>query len=52
MRTLVSEISDVECKYMLASQLGFKNIVEAMLDNPMIDAYLKDTVWKKGCNTT
>ncbi|CAL7936629.1 unnamed protein product [Xylocopa violacea] len=52
MKILISELSDVECKYMLASQLGFKNIVEAMLNNPMIGAYLKDTVWKKGYNTT
>ncbi|XP_076620109.1 spatacsin isoform X1 [Colletes latitarsis] len=51
MKTLVSELSDVECKYMLASQLGFKNIIETMLNDPMIGAYLKDTVWKKGYNT-
>lgn len=50
MRTLVSEVSNVECKYMLASQLGFKNIVEEMLSNPIIGSYLKDTVWKKGYN--
>lgn len=52
MKILISELSDVECKYVLASQLGFKNIVEAMLNNPMIGAYLKDTVWKKGYNAT
>lgn len=52
MKLLISELSDVECKYMLASQLGFKNIVETMLNNPMIGAYLKDTVWKKGYNAT
>ncbi|XP_053975278.1 spatacsin isoform X1 [Hylaeus volcanicus] len=51
MKMLVSELSDVECKYMLASQLGYKDIVETMLSNPMIGAYLKDTVWKKGYNT-
>nr|XP_034171053.1 spatacsin isoform X2 [Osmia lignaria] len=52
MKILISELSDVECKYVLASQLGFKNIVETMLNNPMIAAYLKDTVWKKGYNAT
>lgn len=50
MKILISELSDVECKYVLASQLGFKDIVETMLSNPMIGAYLKDTVWKKGYN--
>lgn len=50
MKILISELSDVECKYVLASQLGFKDIVETMLNNPMIGAYLKDTVWKKGYN--
>ncbi|KOC59819.1 Spatacsin [Habropoda laboriosa] len=52
MKILISELSDVECKYVLASQLGFKTIVETMLNDPMIDAYLKDTVWKKGYNAT
>ncbi|CAK9804301.1 SPG11 [Anthophora quadrimaculata] len=52
MKMLISELSDVECKYVLASQLGFKTIVETMLNNPMIDAYLKDTVWKKGYTAT
>ncbi|KAK9299148.1 hypothetical protein QLX08_007765 [Tetragonisca angustula] len=50
MKILISELLDVECKYVLASQLGFKDIVEIMLNNPMIGAYLKDTVWKKGYN--
>ncbi|XP_043488145.1 spatacsin [Polistes fuscatus] len=48
MKTLISELVDVECKYMLASQLGFKEIVEVMLNSPATAAYLKDTVWKKG----
>ncbi|XP_011684393.1 PREDICTED: spatacsin [Wasmannia auropunctata] len=48
MKTLISELSDVECKYMLASQLGFKNIVEEMLNDPIVGSYLKDTIWKKG----
>lgn len=50
MKTLISKLSDVECKYMLASQLGFKNIVEEMLNDPTIGSYLKDTIWKKGYN--
>lgn len=48
MRILVSELLDIECKYMLASQLGFKNIVEEMLNNPIVGSYLKDTIWRKG----
>ena len=48
MKILISELSDVECKYMLASQLGFKDIVEEILNDSMIGAYLKDTIWKKG----
>jgi len=48
MRNLVSQLSDIECKYMLASQLGFKDIVEEMLNDPILGSYLKDTVWKKG----
>lgn len=52
MKILISELSDVECKYKLASQLGFKNIVEEMLNNPLVGAYLKDTIWKKGYTTS
>ncbi|XP_036147229.1 spatacsin isoform X2 [Monomorium pharaonis] len=48
MRILISELSDVECKYMLASQLGFKDIVEEMLNDAIVGSYLKDTIWKKG----
>lgn len=48
MRILISELSDVECKYMLASQLGFKDIVEEILNDPIVGSYLKDTIWKKG----
>lgn len=52
MKILISELSDVECKYKLASQLGFKDIVEEMLNNPLVGAYLKDTIWKKGYATS
>lgn len=48
MKTLVTELSDVECKYVLASQLGFKDTVEEILNNPIVGSYLKDTIWKKG----
>ncbi|XP_014476874.1 PREDICTED: spatacsin [Dinoponera quadriceps] len=49
-RALVRELTDVECKYMLASQLGFKSIAEEMHNDPTIGSYLKDTIWKKGYN--
>ncbi|XP_014213188.1 spatacsin [Copidosoma floridanum] len=48
MRALVDKLGDVECKYVLASQLGFRSIVEQMLDDPAVEAYLKDTVFKRG----
>ncbi|XP_043283377.1 spatacsin [Venturia canescens] len=48
MQLLVSELTDVECKYVLASQLGFKKIIEDLLANPSTGSYLKDTVWKQG----
>ncbi|XP_034936276.1 spatacsin [Chelonus insularis] len=50
MQSLISELTDVECKYILASQLGFKNIIESMLSDSAISSYLKDTVWKRGFN--
>ncbi|KAG7198542.1 hypothetical protein KM043_005909 [Ampulex compressa] len=52
MQLLVMELQEVEYKYMIASQLGFKRIVESMLTDSMIREYLKDTVWKKGYNAT
>ncbi|XP_024937810.1 spatacsin isoform X2 [Cephus cinctus] len=51
MQVLISQLSDIECKYMLASQLGFKPIIESMLANSSINSYLKDDVWRKGYNT-
>ncbi|CAD6223033.1 GSCOCG00005360001-RA-CDS [Cotesia congregata] len=50
MQSLIGELNDVECKYVMASQLGFKNMIEAMLSNLTIGSYLKDTVWKQGFN--
>ena len=52
MQSLVSELCDVECKYVLASQLGFKKIIEDMLASSTIAAYLKDTVWKQGSSSS
>ncbi|XP_058809210.1 spatacsin [Phymastichus coffea] len=47
MQFLVAKLNDNECKYVLASQLGFRNIIEEMLNDPAIGAYLKDTVFRK-----
>ena len=47
MRLLVAQLNDAECKYVLASQLGFKDIIERMLETPAVGLYLKDTVWRK-----
>lgn len=52
MENLVSLVQDVECKYTLASQLGFKNVIENLLGNSSVCAYLKDTVWRKGYAST
>ncbi|XP_046739690.1 spatacsin isoform X2 [Diprion similis] len=52
MQQLISMLKDVECKYSLASQLGFKNVIETILGDAAISAYLKDTVWRKGYTTT
>lgn len=48
MQQLISLVKDVECKYTLASQLGFKNVIEDILADSNVGAYLKDTVWRKG----
>lgn len=50
MQSLISELNDIEAKYVLASQLGFKEIVEGLLANETTGSYLKDTVWKQGFN--
>ncbi|XP_011500198.1 PREDICTED: spatacsin [Ceratosolen solmsi marchali] len=47
MRALVAKINDTECKYALARQLGFNNIVDEMLEDPAVGTYLKDTVLMK-----
>nr|CAD7261567.1 unnamed protein product [Timema shepardi] len=49
MRRFVSAVTDVEVKYHVASQLGFRDIAEYLLDSPALP-YLKDTVWQSGYN--
>lgn len=46
MRMLVAHLNDAQFKYVISSQLGFKDIIETMLETPSIGSYLKDTVWK------
>ncbi|XP_046417666.1 spatacsin isoform X2 [Neodiprion fabricii] len=52
MQQLISRLKDVKCKYTLASQLGFKNVIETILGDAAVSAYLKDTVWRKGYTST
>lgn len=47
MQMLVESLKDNECKYVLASQMGFKKVIEEMLDDPAVGAHLKDTVFKR-----
>lgn len=47
MQFLVARLNDNECKYVLASQLGFRKIVEDMLNDSAVGTYLKDTVFRK-----
>lgn len=47
MQMLVASLNDNECKYVLASQMGFRKIIEEMLDSPAVGASLKDTVFKR-----
>lgn len=46
MQLIVGQLADNECKYVLASQLGFRAIVEEMLDDPAVGAYLRDTAFR------
>ncbi|XP_063238820.1 spatacsin [Bacillus rossius redtenbacheri] len=47
MKRLVAGVADVEVRYRLASQLGFRDVVESLLASSSLD-YLKDTVWRSG----
>ncbi|KAF5270792.1 hypothetical protein FQR65_LT05411 [Abscondita terminalis] len=49
MKQIVSKSTSVYVKYKIASELGFVDLVEKLLDSNEI-AYLKDTVWKKECD--
>lgn len=50
MKNLVKQLCDTECQYVLASQLGFKSLIENMLANVSISSYLKDSAWNVGYN--
>lgn len=47
MKKFVLKLSDVEVKYRLASHMGFRDVIESMLNGPELP-YLKDTVWQSG----
>ncbi|XP_059487739.1 spatacsin [Neocloeon triangulifer] len=47
MKQIVNNVKSVEVKYRVASQLGFKDILENMLSSADLP-YLKDTVWRRG----
>lgn len=48
MKEFISRIKNVQVKYRIASELGFTEVIETMLNDPAALAFLKDTVWKKG----
>lgn len=47
MKWFVSSVNLLDIKYRVASQLGFKDILQNLLNSPDM-AYLKDTVWQSG----
>ncbi|XP_046672590.1 spatacsin [Homalodisca vitripennis] len=47
MKLFISSVSLLDVKYRVASQLGFKDILQNLLASPDM-AYLKDTVWQSG----
>jgi len=47
MKQIVDSVKSVEVKYRVASQLGFKDILENMISGNDLP-YLKDTVWRRG----
>ncbi|XP_067002124.2 spatacsin [Anabrus simplex] len=47
MKKFVECVSSVDVKYRVASQLGYRDIIESLLNGPEV-AYLKDTVWRRG----
>ncbi|CAB3377933.1 Hypothetical predicted protein [Cloeon dipterum] len=47
MKQIVNNVKSVEVKYRIASQLGFKDILENMISGADLP-YLRDTVWRRG----
>ncbi|KAJ8669006.1 hypothetical protein QAD02_000265 [Eretmocerus hayati] len=47
MRSLLMGLDDVRAKYVLASQLGFKDIVETLLDEPIKGGFLRDAAFNR-----
>ncbi|XP_022921323.2 spatacsin [Onthophagus taurus] len=51
MKNILNKFSSVHTKYRIASELGFSDIVERLLESNQL-CYLKDTVWKSGYRNT
>nr|XP_023027706.1 spatacsin [Leptinotarsa decemlineata] len=47
MKSILHKLPSVHVKYRIASELGFTDMVEDLIQGGQL-AYLKDTVWKKG----
>uniref|UniRef100_A0A1B6BXG2 Spatacsin C-terminal domain-containing protein n=1 Tax=Clastoptera arizonana TaxID=38151 RepID=A0A1B6BXG2_9HEMI len=47
MKWFLSAVSQVDIRYRICSQLGFKDLLETILSGPDL-AYLKDTIFQKG----
>ncbi|KAK4884275.1 hypothetical protein RN001_000546 [Aquatica leii] len=47
MKEIIRKSTSVHVKYRIASELGFTDVIEELLESNQL-AYLKDTVWKKG----
>lgn len=52
MKEFVTHIKNVQVKYRIASELGFTDVIESLLNDQATLAFLKDTVWKKGFKQT
>lgn len=51
MKNVLNLLSSIHVKYKLASELGFLDVVEEILEGNQL-SYLKDTVWKRGYKDT
>lgn len=47
MKEILKKLNSVHMKYRLASELGFNDVIETLLNGTPL-AFLKDTVWKRG----